>query len=220
MIQHWVKQRGFWVVRVFMRWPLSFLFVDGSILRSATNFIRSYFIDTRWVYLPLFFRKIHGSALSQTTRLLGRPVFMGWPSDDIGLRGTSVVMMSTKLKNGILLQSGLTISDLLYGSAPGLLISWGMNLGLLCPDLLASYGVELEESAGQIEDRRYALQMSLEVCFSRGRVVWRFDGGLSFTAYEIKGVADSSGAKLFRAETTLGRAVQCTLSLSEGLKIS
>lgn len=74
------------------------------------------------------------------------------------------IQLPKKVHMGV--EVGLPLLDLRAGIHQGYYtLGVGVNLGLLRADV-ATYGVELGEYPGQLEDRRYAVQLSLELGFN------------------------------------------------------
>lgn len=76
------------------------------------------------------------------------------------------VQLGKKIHFGV--ELGLPLLDARAGFYQGYYtLGAGLNLGLLQLDV-ATYGVEMGEYPGQLEDRRYALQLTLELGFDMG----------------------------------------------------
>ncbi len=98
------------------------------------------------------------------------------PAIDIRYLNQPELQMGKKLNLGV--EIGLPLLDIRAGFHQGYYtLGAGVNLGLLRFDA-ATYGVELGEYPGQIEDRRYVAQLTLEFGFDPGSSGGIFGGGL------------------------------------------
>lgn len=91
------------------------------------------------------------------------PFFSVRPAFDFKYINRPEVQLGRKIHLGV--EIGIPMIDIRAGFNEGY-YTWGlgMNLGIIRVDA-ASYGVELGEYPGQREDRRYAIQFSLELGF-------------------------------------------------------
>lgn len=97
---------------------------------------------------------------------IGLPLMSITPSIDIKHLQDTDIQLGKKIHMGV--ELGLPLFDLRAGFHQGYLsYGVGVNLGLLQIDA-ASWGVELGEYPGQIEDRRYMVQLSIKIGFDFG----------------------------------------------------
>lgn len=88
------------------------------------------------------------------------------PSFDYKYANRENVQLGKKIHMG--LEVGLPLIDIRAGIHQGYYtLGAGLNMGLLRVDA-ATYGVELGEYPGQLEDRRYIVQVSLDIGFDPG----------------------------------------------------
>lgn len=106
------------------------------------------------------------------------------PAFDFKYLNRTDVQLTRKIHLGV--ELGIPMFDFRAGFSEGY-YTWGLgfNLGLIRVDA-ASYGVEMGDYPGQREDRRYAVQVSMEL---------GFDPGLGFLGGGSGGSKSGSGSK-------------------------